>query len=51
MPMSTIGKTQITITFIAPSEHVAEGDRIFASHGCVDGENTPQGGRIGPTTL
>ncbi len=30
--MSTIGKTQITITFISPTEHVAEGDRIFASH-------------------
>ena len=30
--MSTIGKTQITITFICPPEHVAEGERIFASH-------------------
>ncbi len=30
--MSTIGKTQITIIFIAPPEHVAEGDRIFQSH-------------------
>ena len=30
--MSTIGKTQITITFISPPEHVAEGERIFASH-------------------
>lgn len=30
--MSTVGKTQITIIFIAPPELVAEGDRIFASH-------------------
>ncbi len=30
--MSTIGKTQITITFICPKEHVAEGEGIFASH-------------------
>jgi len=30
--MSTIGKTQITITFIAPQEAVAEGERIFESH-------------------
>ncbi len=30
--MSTIGKTQITIIFIAPPELVAEGDRIFQSH-------------------
>ena len=27
-----IGKTQITIIFIAPPNLVAEGDRIFASH-------------------
>jgi len=30
--MSTVGKTQITIMFIAPPESVAEGERIFASH-------------------
>jgi hypothetical protein len=30
--MSTIGKTQITITFICPPDQVAEGERIFASH-------------------
>ncbi len=30
--MSTIGKTQVTIIFIAPPELVEEGDRIFASH-------------------
>ncbi len=30
--MSTIGNTQITITFICPAEHVAEGERIFESH-------------------
>ena len=30
--MSTVGKTQITIIFIAPPELVAEGDRIFQSH-------------------
>jgi hypothetical protein len=30
--MSTIGKTQITITFICPPEHVAEGEKLFASH-------------------
>jgi len=29
---SNIGKTQITIIFIAPPELEAEGDRIFASH-------------------
>ena len=30
--MSTVGKTQITIIFIAPPDLVAEGDRIFESH-------------------
>lgn len=30
--MSTVGKTQITITFICPPDAVAEGERIFASH-------------------
>ncbi len=30
--MSTIGKTQLTIIFVAPPEAVQEGDRIFASH-------------------
>ena len=29
---SNIGKTQITIIFIAPPDLEAEGDRIFASH-------------------
>ncbi len=30
--MSTVGKTQVTIMFIAPPDLVAEGDRLFASH-------------------
>ena len=30
--MSTLGKTQITIIWIVPPEHVSEGDRLFASH-------------------
>ena len=30
--MSTIGKTQITIIFIAPPNLVSEGDKLFASH-------------------
>ncbi|MGB3729919.1 MAG: hypothetical protein WBA70_11800 [Thermodesulfobacteriota bacterium] len=30
--MSTIGNTQITITFICPADQVAEGERIFESH-------------------
>lgn len=30
--MPTIGKTQITIIWIVPPEHVEEGDRIFESH-------------------
>ncbi len=30
--MSTIGKTQVNIVFIAPPELVEEGDRLFASH-------------------
>ena len=30
--MSTIGKTQITIIFIAPPGVVDEGDQLFASH-------------------
>jgi hypothetical protein len=30
--MSHQGKTQLTIVFTAPSDLVAEGDRLFASH-------------------
>jgi hypothetical protein len=31
--MSHMGKTQLTIMFTVEAEDVAEGDRIFASHG------------------
>jgi hypothetical protein len=30
--MSNQGKIQLTIVITAPAEHVAEGDRIFATH-------------------
>jgi len=30
--MSTVGKTQVTIMFIASPDLVAEGERLFASH-------------------
>ena len=31
--MTNIGKTQLTYVFSVPSDQVAEGDRIFRSHG------------------
>lgn len=31
--MAHVGKTQLTYVFSVPADQVAEGDRIFASHG------------------
>ena len=44
--MSTIGKTQITIVWIVPPEHVSEGDRLFASHAAWMEKTHPRDGEL-----